>query len=616
MNSTPISSSGFTTEKPANDQQEPELLALDQLTESPLPGDRTRAYNPRTGKEMVLPDQVMNAMTYLDSFRTVEEHVQSFVDEGEPNPQREQAITSIIKSIHQGGLTLSARDICARLTPDESGHSIEQRPVVAIATCEHPQALKRLLDSLVNECDPEKIKRCVVIDDSRSLENRRKNLYITSHFNGLSDIDIAYFGASEAEQLMNSLIRCLPGYEQEIRFLIDRERWKDYFTAGLARNYSLLLSGGNPLLVFDDDTICKAYPSLYPESGIEFSDRPRQAHFFSEDKEVPNSDPLGIADPVQQHMQCLGLSLPQALKVLGTGAPPQDSLRHAGSEFAASLDRHTQILITECGTFGDPGTESNNWLSRIPAESRERLISAESQYQLALNDRNCWLGVSRPTLKPRGLISQVTGLDNRELLPPYIPIERGEDGVFGSTVRFIFPNSVCLNYPWAIPHRPIPKRQWAQPGETYSTSHLPIHWLITKTMNKQDVYVENDPLVRLEFLAGRLTKIADSPQTTILEQFTEDWVNHQRSYISELRPMIDEHADVPDFWASHLHRSIQRTQSSIRDGVDFSRLTPSAGQAGGEENIEFWQKICGEFGQAMLAWPEIRREARALIDAQ
>ena len=82
-------------------------------------------------------------------------------------------------------------------------------------------------------------------------------------------------------------------------------------------------------------------------------------------------------------MRCLGLSVAEALKVLGSGTPGQNSLRHARPEFAARLNRHSQILITECGSLGDPGTPSNKWIATIPVESRERLLKVESQLEIA-----------------------------------------------------------------------------------------------------------------------------------------------------------------------------------------------------------------------------------------
>ena len=58
------------------------------------------------------------------------------------------------------------------------------------------------------------------------------------------------------------------------------------------------------------------------------------------------------------------------------------------------------------------------------------------------------------------LLSQMTGVDNRELLPPYFPLFRNEDFLFGENLQFLHPNSLMVDFPWALPHLPLEERQW------------------------------------------------------------------------------------------------------------------------------------------------------------
>ena len=604
-----VSFAGGASDKP----WEPELFARDKLTETPQANHHTLARNPRTGREMSLPDEVMNAISYLDCFKTLDEHVQGFLQEGPGREEQARAIASVIKSIQQGGLTVSAREICERLAVDGEAGSPAPHPVVAIITCERPLALQRLLESIVAECDLGRTKRCVVIDDSRSVENQQKNRRITTRFNELADVEFTYFGANEANQFMTALIRRLPEFEEQIRFLIDRDRWKDYFSVGVARNFSLLLSAGDPLIVFDDDTVCKAYESLFVRPEVEFSDRPRQAQFFPSNTSMTDLDTSEIADPVQQHMRCLGLSLSAALNVLGLGTPRQSSVRHARPEFATSLHAHSKILVTECGTYGDPGTVNNNWLAGIPVESRERLLRSANQFDLALNERSCWLGVSQANFRSRAVISQLTGFDNRELLPPYFPIERGEDRLFGDTVRLIYPESLCLNYPWAISHLPIPPRQLPQEGRNFSSANVSVLSLLARANRSAGACTAEDAAARLEHLAQSLQIFATSPKNKVLGQFAQDCSHIRKRYLSLLQQTLEDSREAPSFWTDYMQRSIQQAQKTVQPEADLDVLTPSNGTPGGQENIEFWQAASAEFGQSMLAWSTIVREARTMI---
>jgi len=616
MNSTPSFSYNFRVESTSTEGQDPELFALDRVAQYHLPDNSILARNPRNAREMVLPAEVMSAMTYCDSFRTMEEHVAHLMEGNDESNEKQKAIASIVQSIREGGLTVSARDICAKLTPDEEGVSVQAMPVVVLITCERPKALQRLLESFLAVCDLAQVRQCFIVDDSRSADNKSQNFDITRHYNSLVDIEISYFGDSEARSLVKTLIQRLPIYEEQIHFLIGPDRWKDYFSVGVARNYSLLLSVGNPVIVFDDDSICTAYESPFIGSGLEFSARQRQAHFYKIQDEKHYLKATGDPDPVKQHMRCLGLPVSEALKVMGSGTPRQDSMRHARPEFAARLNRHSKILVTECGSLGDPGTPNNKWLATIPVESRKRLLKAESQLEIALRHRNCWLGVDRPTFKPSANISQVSGFDNREFLPPYFPIERGEDRIFGETVSFIFPDSVCLNYPWATPHLPVPARQWSQTDNNAPPSTSFPGRLTVKTAAKKHLCQAEDPYLRLEYLAQLFRDLANSSKASITNLHAENWLENKTARLSKLHTTLEQSTGAPQSWINYLRHSIQNTQTASFDVTDPPGVKGSANDLMGDDLIEFWQAAWDGFGRALPAWPEIRREAKTIIDEQ
>lgn len=614
MNPSPSFLYKFNVKSPSNEGQDSELFAMDRVTEHNLPDNSILARNPRNGRKMVLPAEVISAMTYCDTFKTLEEHVATLMEGSDDSDDRRKSIASVVKSIHEGGLTVSARDICARLTPDEKSPSVPMKAVVVIITCERPVALKRLLESFLAVCDLSLVEQCFIVDDSRLADNQSRNFDITRQFNKLAEIEISYFGDRQAREFVKALIQRLPNYEEQIHFLVGRNRWKDYFTAGVARNYSLLLSVGKQVIVFDDDSICKAYESPFIDHGFEFSARERQAHFYATQDEEQYLKSVEDPDPVKQHMRCLGLSVPEALKVMGSGSPGQNSLRHARSEFAAGLNRNSKILITECGSLGDPGTPSNNWLATIPSESRERLLKVESRLEIALRHRNCWLGVGRPTFTPSANMSQVTGIDNRDFLPPYFPIDRGEDRIFGEAVNFIFPDSVCLNYPWATPHLPIPARQWSETDPDAPPSAIFPGKLTEKTTAKKQLCLAEDPYLRLEYLAQLFRDLANSSKATIVNLHAEDWLEYKVGHLAELHTILKESVGAPQSWLDYLQHSIQKTQAVSLDELDPLGLKGSTGGFKGEELIGFWQASWDGFGRALSAWPEIRREAKTITD--
>ena len=78
-------------------EQEQELFALDQLSEVEQPDGAILARNPRTGREMVLPLEVLNAMSYCSDFRSMDQHVAMLMEGNEPDDGKADAIRSVEK---------------------------------------------------------------------------------------------------------------------------------------------------------------------------------------------------------------------------------------------------------------------------------------------------------------------------------------------------------------------------------------------------------------------------------------------------------------------------------------------------------------------------------------
>jgi hypothetical protein len=419
-------------------QTDDDLFVLDLLTVLDLPDGSILARNKRNGRQMVLPLDVYSAIAQCSSFRSQEGHANELVRRNPSASGRQSEIHSLLQSIRQGGLTLPAAEVCDRLASSVKAESVDDKPVVVIITCDRPDALQRLLQSLLANSDQERMQSCYVIDDSRDAENRTRNRNIAREFTSKLSVGVRYLGEDEASGIMAALIERLPHHEKMIRFLIDRQRWASFWTAGIARNISQLVSVGCPVIILDDDVLFEVFDPPFTDPGVEFSTREREIQLFRDRKEWQGMQATRNPDLIGRHMQCLGLSLPDALSVLGIEKLDPQALAHAGAAMANRLQRSSRVLITQCGSFGDPGTGTNRWLATMNPTSRERLLGSPGLLEHALNERNCWMGRTRPVFEASANISQATGLDNRGYLPPYFPIDRGQDRLFGYMVEFIF----------------------------------------------------------------------------------------------------------------------------------------------------------------------------------
>jgi len=595
------------------------LFAMAPLAEYHLGGGTLLARNVLNGRQMPLPAEVLNALSHCHRFRSLDEHVTDLMEGSDGSPERARAIRGIVQQVREGGLTLAAADLCDVLAPAaETGAPAV--PAAAIITCDRPAALERLLRSIGEACDVQRLHRLHVIDDSRSADHRDRNRAAVARLAAAVPDRVRYFGPDEARAFVTDLAERLPGLEEPIQFLLDRNRWNDFISTGVSRNLAQLLTIGHPLVVFDDDALCRLYRPEFATGGVEISSGRRQARFF-DDLGAQQERLEDDSDAVQRLSRCLGLGLPGALHALGIERLEQRAWRHADATFAAGLSRWSRVMITECGTLGDPGTQDYSWLGRMPTESVRRLAGNGDQARLALRHSRCWLGVDRPTFASCANFSQITGFDNREFLPPYFPFGRGQDRVFGEAVRFLFPGSVSLIHPWAALHLrvdgPIHSPDHGQnhdpnrsPGQGLQHAvQLQQRWspdgfpglLTFLPLERYADCHAREACVRVASLAAAYRDLGNTPQSTVIRLRAGQRLSNLRDQLEDLSRSLSLSEGGDPAWLDWLRRR-------QRDTVEEMHREPPLPE-GHERLLAHWGSAWTGYGEGLEAWEEIRSAA-------
>jgi len=515
------------------------------------------------------------------------------------------------------GIMLSAKATCDRLKIANTTVAAETTtPVVAILTWERPQALERLLESIVTNCDTETIHRLYVIDDSRKAENINQNRALTDRFNSRMSTPLKYFGQAEQRSLLNELVKLRPEHEDAIHFLADQSRWKGHWTAGLSRNLALLLSCGRRLLMIDDDAICDVFDPPQQKPDVTFSDDPREAAFFGSEQEWAYLQQPINPDPINRHMQCLGLTFSGALAVLGQNHLKPAGLTNATALQLSELMPDSAVLVTECGSLGCPGTGKNTWLPNMAPASLKRMLASAQQTSHALSSRKVWSGRNHPHFAPRSNMSQITGFDNRRMLPPYLPIMRGQDRLFGYMLDFIYPTSVTLDYPWAAPHLPLPDRRWRDRDLNFTpTDSFPM-FFIEKIIEYKSSCLSASPGGRLLNLSTWFNDLATASADSLTSMYRDSRLRADSERLNHLSTLLATTEPVPVNWQNYLRNGISQLNADMDQAsrADFKvKGFPTALDT--DELITFWQKVWNDFAVTLRAWPEIRDAATYIVDS-
>ena len=577
-------------------------------------GGGTLLQNRANGNQIVVAPEVATALTYCNTFKTLEDHAKTVVATIPQLQGQITDVTNVLKMVTDAGLMLDAQGVCDSLNGQSSAHTTLAPTRVCIITCDRPAAVERLMDSMLRAGNLTQHDQLFLVDDSRDADNAAQNRELAARFNFTSPRNMQYMGPGEQQSFVSKLIEAAPEHEASIRFLLDRKRWAQQKTHGLARTTSLLLSVGYRLIVLDDDTLCATVKAPFQQQGISFGGgNGRELACFGSEQELMQNAVFGETDPLSAHASCLGMNLSDAIKQFDLAPLKPASITYTNAALMNNLNGDSCILITQCGSWGDPGTAGGNWLLHLGQDSIDRALSAPGGLGAALENRHYWLGRSRPNIAKMAVMSQATGLDNTQLLPPYFPALRGEDYLFAAMTLRLHPDSAVLDYNWSIPHLPLEQRTTSgasAPMAVQAGLALCARYLSDHVIFDGEVSVET----RVHGLATQILQMSEQDPAYLLATFRSEMA---KQYAEQLQ-LLQRHAqNAPsldsDSWQEYLQQGIKELSTALQSPANPLAIPGAAAGASLEDLALAIQGSMAGFGNAVLAWPTIRQCAASVV---
>jgi len=595
-------STGGAAPQPTQPASEPPLFAFSPCETLDLPNGAVLLVGARQKKQMIVTRDVSIALSYCTSFRTLAAHAKYLTELMPELGGDMQGVQQVLEAIKQAGIFVSQSDYSALFPTETTPSEQPAASCVFIITCDRPAAVARLLDSMREGVDLCVHERLYLIDDSRSNESAQQNRELVGRFNNENTAHLHYFGQAERDNLIAQIGSLVPQSQEALGFLLERSQWEGQKTYGLARTLCLLLSVGKRAIVLDDDILCSALRAPFNSNGVTFKDGMCEAQFYPDAASWQQEATPHTQDPLKAHLHCLGLPVPQAVDLL------QGKTINEGThvEVLNRLTADSKVLITQCGTFGDPGTGDTSWCFSLTGDSLERLLASPRTVLEKISTRQYWLGRSCPTFSSRAMMSQLTGLDNTAILPPYFPAWRGEDLVFGAITQFLYPDSVVLSYDWAIPHLPLDERQggldWdPEMGdlsllEEYLSANAP-----------------SDPTVsfttQLNALVSLFNSLCESSDEHLAKLYRSGLAQDRANSVRELDQLQRQLNNDSSQWNDILE---SRKRKALEALAGDSIAIKIGGTTQNLSEQEIWQhvrRLVKSYADALIAWPAIRNAA-------
>jgi hypothetical protein len=267
-----------------------------------------------------------------------------------------------------------------------------------------------------------------------------------------------------------------------------------------------------------------------------------------------------------------------------------------------------QVLSTYAGLAGDAGIYSVFPLLVHPsAATRNRLRASPEAYAQNVQSREIVCQALCATVgHGRGAagLAACIGLDNRELLPPFFPPFRGEDGIFAHMISRCRESSCFAHLPFTVRH--------ARPQRTSYGNVLTVRMadLIHGALGSCPASIAETPAERLTRMGKFLSFLGARDDN----QF-QDWV---QSVVLGRASSIAQHAQsalsrdrrYPEYWAKDVAGIIERISQVVTD-PDYI-VPDEVRDCGG---LRTAKEVVRQFGELTYWWPAIVERTKVLAES-
>jgi hypothetical protein len=480
---------------------------------------------------------------------------------------------------------------------------------VGIPTCNRSASLGRCLDSFQagverGDASPD----LVIVDDSSSDEQRaatRRQLEVRpARYPGR-----LWYAGPEEKAHFARLLAAHAGLDPTVvEFALVNSGGFPVGT-GTSRNLLLLQAAGEALLQLDDDTLCCVAPAPGARPGLVVSYRfdPTEFWFPAADEPI-STDPFVALDVLTLHEQLLGKRLDEAEASHLDGVEP-------GSEPATRGDlnrTNRRIRVTASGVAGDSGMSSSAYFLTLAGPSRERLLRSEAHYRAAIRRHRLLRSVTRPTIGPKFVCQSLNlAIDHRQLVPPFMPVMRNQDGIFATIVSTCDHDAWFGMLPWTIRHETPHSRVFTDEDHLAAVTRLRCDQFVQLILRAAEPHGQGDLAENLAHVGRSLCAFADRPPGAFAD--LADAIARQQllGLSRRLADTLDTHGHMPDWWAADVGRLRQAidhrlTSSDVAVPEDLRRTF------GRDPALATLQRLVGCFGRMLLVWPAMVEAAQDL----
>lgn len=533
------------------------------------------------------------ALGRCQGVRSLHDHIAHAWTTGlSPSPT---AVADAVDSLVAYGLL---RPLAAASQDEHTGHrSRGSLDTVAIITANRPLALSKALAHLRNN-RPHPFK-VIVIDGSGPAGDTT-----TAGLGAVKDSSsVTYIDASAAARLRDGLASAgIP------RAVVDFGLSPGGIGSG--RNLALFLTAGRPLLMQDDDVVARLWTNDKAEDGLSLGGHTdeRAWGFFESRSEVHASIRNVGGDILAAHDAALGLSLDELIR-----QSEHVDYEHACAHMVAALHsaENRTLRVTFAGLAGDAARYCSHGPLFLAGPTRQQLWDNEAQFARAISSREVTVIARRLTVThDPACVGYCMGVDNTRLVPPFMPVGRNEDGVWGATLAYVDPHALYGHLPVGIRHDSARPSRYHEPMASARQSRAADFLLFVVTRMAPATFATN-PAARLRRL-GRLFEEAGAlPESDFKALVAEAKIGMMAQVLTQAEAVASDPA-CPQHWRQATEEYRRAFRESVVRPEYFLPIEFANDSLDGFQRM---QQFVADFGAFLTWWPEIWDAGQSMVEA-
>lgn len=562
----------------------------------PLSHEELVFMNRDTGENHVMTNQVLHALSLCQEFKPLDQHVFAISQALPELSEQVHAIQQVTDFLIKNKLLLEDKSWQQDLSEGSTQQNIESSGIV-VRTCNRPDQLQRLLQSLVKYQSSFNTSFPVQIYDDSSTEKFEQELKdICKSFK--KDLTINFYGSKWQEQFVTMLKTEFVNQHDTIDWLLEAK--ENIFTGGRVWNFSLLNNAGKKFLFFDDDYIFESRIVSKESKLLDLNDRHDLSVGFS----------LSLSDIRQSSVEYEHDVLTQMLNSCGqtvgnwlsTSDVEFKSVENQSLLELQRINSNSVIKSVGNGTWGSPRSNSNYWLYYLQGEQKQEFWKSREIYLDNIEASNLmhysqdYEFLSLTKFSP-------SAIDNSTMLPFAVPVNRVEDHFFNAVSLFCYPNQVSLHCPFMMGHIQTSKR------DRSSKNHIATRPNFNKFIADFSLTLLQstdaiDPQLRLKTLSNYVMGLADSSDNNIHNRLKEYLSQIRSDMVLSMQQQMATSPDAPVYWQADVREIIEANGKAILQN-DAPLLEDWDDSLNINECIDQARIDLTQIAQAMDLWPDL-----------